>query len=261
LPLLNNSIFAILTLAPGVTGLNGASDNFNPEYFAGMSANGASPRGNTYNVDGLSITSNITNGAANLGVNPEAVEELTVETNTFKAEQGLGGSIVVSVTTKAGTNQFHGAANYWFTNQDMRAHQPAVHRQVSAVQAQQCERRLRRPDPEEQDVLLGAVELLRQTDAQLSVETVETPQFLAWAQTAFPNSLGTRLLREYPASAVQITNPSFRTAQQLIGSDCGTTAAANIPCALPMTAQGTWSRAPRRNGLQYSLRVGDHLKT
>jgi len=47
LPLLNNSIFAILTLAPGVTGLNGASDNFNPEYLAGMSANGASPRGNT----------------------------------------------------------------------------------------------------------------------------------------------------------------------------------------------------------------------
>lgn len=255
LPLLNNSIFAILTLAPGVTGLNGASDNFNPEYFAGMSANGASPRGNTYNVDGLSITSNITNGTANLGVNPEAVEELAVETNTFKAEQGLGSSIVVSITSKAGTNQYHGAANYWFTNQDMRArtslpfiaaYAPFKRNNVSGA--------FGGPIQKNKTFFFGAVELLRQTDATASVETIESPQFLTWARTNFANTLGTKLLTDYPASAVQVTNPSFRTAQQVIGNDCGTAAAANIPCALPVLAQGTWGRAPRRNGLQYSLR-------
>ncbi|MBL8239611.1 MAG: TonB-dependent receptor [Bryobacterales bacterium] len=255
LPLLNNSIFAILTLAPGVTGLNGASDNFNPEYFAGMSANGASPRGNTYNVDGLSITSNITNGTANLGVNPEAVEELTVETNTFKAEQGLGSSIVVSITSKAGTNQFHGAANYWFTNQDMRArtslpfiaaYAPFKRNNVSGA--------FGGPIQKNKTFFFTAVEMLRQTDATASVETIESPQFLTWARGAFPNTLGTKLLTDYPASAVSVTNPAFRTAQQVIGADCGTAAAANIPCALPVLAQGTWGRAPRRNGLQYSVR-------
>ncbi|MBM3753730.1 MAG: hypothetical protein FJW38_07095 [Acidobacteria bacterium] len=249
LPLLNNSIFAILTLAPGVTGLNGASDNFNPEYFAGMSANGASPRGNTYNVDGLSITSNITNGTANLGVNPEAVEELAVETNTFKAEQGLGSSIVVSITTKAGTNQFHGAGNYWFTNQDMRArtslpfiaaYAPFKRNNVSGA--------FGGPIQKNKTFFFGAVELLRQTDATASVETIESPQFLTWARANFANTLGTKLLTDFPASAVQVTNPSFRTAQQVIGNDCGTAAASNIPCALPVLAQGTWSRAPRRNG-------------
>lgn len=191
LPLLNNSIFAILSLAPGVTGLNGASDNFNPEYFANMSANGASPRGNTYNVDGLSITSNITNGTANLGVNPEAVEELTVETNTFKAEQGLGSSIVVSITTKAGTNQFHGAANYWFTNQDMRArtslpfvasYAPFRRNNVSGA--------FGGPIRKNRTFFFAAVELLRQTDATASVETIESPLFLSWAKTNFPSSLG-----------------------------------------------------------------------
>ncbi|MBM3787164.1 MAG: hypothetical protein FJW30_22635 [Acidobacteria bacterium] len=255
LPLLNNSIFAILTLAPGVTGLNGASDNFNPEYFAGMSANGASPRGNTYNVDGLSITSNITNGTANLGVNPEAVEELTVETNTFKAEQGLGSSIVVSITSKAGTNQFHGAGNYWFTNQDMRArtslpfvaaYLPFKRNNVSGA--------FGGPIQKNKTFFFAAAELLRQTDGQVSNETIESPQFLAWARGAFPNSLGTKLLTDFPASDVAITNPSFRTAQQVIGTDCGTAAAANIPCTLPVLAQGTWSRTPRRNGLQYSIR-------
>jgi hypothetical protein len=39
LPLLNNSIFALLSLAPGVVGTNVADDIFNPEYFSGMSAN------------------------------------------------------------------------------------------------------------------------------------------------------------------------------------------------------------------------------
>ncbi len=255
LPLLNNSIFALLTLAPGVTGLNGASDNFNPEYFSGMSANGASPRGNTYNVDGLSITSNITNGTANLGVNPEAVEEFTVETNTFKAEQGLGSSIVVSITSKAGTNQFHGAANYWFTNQDMRARTSLPFIAAYApFRRNNLSGAFGGPIQKNKTFFFAAAEMLRQTDAAASVVTAESPEFVSWARTAFPNSLGTKLLTDYPASALSITNPAFRTAQQVIGNDCGNAATANIPCNLPVLAQGTWNRAPSRNGLQYSIR-------
>lgn len=260
-PLLNNSIFGILSLAPGVTGLNGASDDFNPEYFANISANGASPRGNTYNVDGLSVTSNITNGTANLGVNPEAVAELTIETNTFKAEQGMGSSVVVSMTTKSGTNQFHGAGNYWFTNQDMRArtslpfvanYQPFKRNNVSGG--------FGGPIRRNRTFFFAAVELLRQTDATVSTETYESPQFVTWAKANLPNALGVKLLNDYPVSAPSITNSNFRNAQQVLGSDCGTAAAANIPCDLPMLAQGTWSRAPRRNGLQYSFRGDQYFR-
>ncbi|MFN7922124.1 MAG: TonB-dependent receptor [Bryobacteraceae bacterium] len=261
IPLLNNSIFAILSLAPGVTGINGASDNFNPEYFANMSANGASPRGNTYNVDGLSVTSNITNGTSNLGMNPEAVAELTVETNTFKAEQGLGSSIVVSMTTKSGTNQFHGSGNYWFTNQDMRArtslpfitrYQPFKRNNVSGS--------FGGPIVKNKTFFFAAVELLRQTDANASVETYESPAFVDWAKGRFPSSIGTKLLGEYPVSAPALTTPNFRNAQQVLGNDCGSVNASNIPCDLPMIAQGTWSRAPRRNGLQYNFRGDQYLR-
>ncbi len=261
LPLLNNSIFSLLSLAPGVTGLNGASDNFNPEYFAGMSANGASPRGNTYNVDGLSITSNITNGTANMGVNPEAVEELTVETNTFKAEQGLGSSIVVSITTKAGTNQYHGAANYWFTNQDMRARTslPFVPR-YAPFKRNNLSGAFGGPVRKHRTFFFTAIELLRQTDAIASNETIESPEFVSWARANFPNTLGVKLLADYPASAVPVVTPNFRNAQQVIGNECGTPAAANIPCALPMLAQGTWNRAPARNGLQYNFRGDQYFR-
>ncbi len=261
IPLLNNSIFGILSLAPGVTGINGASDDFNPEYFANISANGASPRGNTYNVDGLSVTSNITNGTANLGVNPEAVAELTVETNTFKAEQGMGSSVVVSMTTKSGTNKFHGAGNYWFTNQDMLArsslpfvakYQPFKRNNLSAA--------FGGPIIKNRTFFFAAMELLRQTAANVSVETFESPAFVSWAKANFPSGLGVKLLNEYPVSAPAITNPNFRNAQQVLGNDCGTAAASNIPCDLPVLAQGTWSRAPRRNGLQYNFRGDQYFR-
>lgn len=261
IPLLNNSIFAVLTLAPGVTGLNGASDNFNPEYFANMSANGASPRGNTYNVDGLSVTSNITNGTSNLGMNPEAVAELVVETNTFKAEQGMGSSVVVSMTTKSGTNQFHGSGNYWFTNQSMRArtslpfvasYLPFKRNNVSGS--------FGGPIKKNRTFFFAAVELLRQTDATVSVETFESPTFVNWARGRFPNNLGTKLLNDYPVSAPSITNQNFRNAQQILGNECGGANTFNIPCDLPMLVQGTWNRAPRREGLQYNFRGDQYFR-
>ena len=261
IPLLNNSIFAILGLAPGVTGVNGASDNFNPEYFANMSANGASSRGNTYNVDGLSVTSNITNGTANLGMNPEAVAELTVETNTFKAEQGMGSSIVVSITTKSGTNQFHGSGNYWFTNQSMlaRTSLPFVARYLP-FKRNNVSGAFGGPIKKNRTFFFAAVELLKQNAASVSAETFESPAFVNWAKGKYPTTLGVKLLNEYPVSAPVITNSNFRNAQQILGSDCGASSASGIPCDMPMLAQGTWNRAPKRNGLQYNFRGDQYFR-
>ncbi|MEJ7609129.1 MAG: carboxypeptidase regulatory-like domain-containing protein, partial [Bryobacteraceae bacterium] len=260
LPLLNNSIFSLLALAPGVTGVNGAPDNFNPEYFSGMSANGRSAYGNTFNVDGMNITSNITNGTANIGINPETVGEVTIETNTFKAEQGLGSSIVVSVTTKAGTNQFHGAGNYWFTNQDMRARTslPFVAR-YNPFARQNVNGAFGGPVFKNKTFFFNSVEMLRSKDGVLGVETYESPEFVAFARSNFPNTIGTKLLVENPIRGPVQTNV-LRTAQQVLGNECGTAAANNIPCDLPMVVQGSWSRSPYRNGLQYSFRGDQYLR-
>src|SRR4030095_3576600 len=40
----------------------------------------------------------------------ESIEEVSISTNNFDAEQGMTGGAAVTVTTKAGTNQFHGSA-------------------------------------------------------------------------------------------------------------------------------------------------------
>ncbi len=258
LPLLNNSIFSLLSLAPGVTGSNGAADNFNPEYFSGMSANGRSAAGNTYNVDGLSVTSNITYGTLNLSLNPEAVQEVSIETNTFKAEQGRGSSIVVSYITKAGTNQYHGAANYWFTNQDMRARTslPFVARYAPFAR-QNLSGGFGGPIIKNKTFFFGAFEMLRSKNSVTGIETYEAPEFVAWARTNFANSIGTKLLTENPINGPVQTNVLRRASDIFGAANCGTAATNNIPCTLPMVVQGTWSRSPFKNGLQYSVR-GDH---
>ena len=40
----------------------------------------------------------------------ESIEEVNISTNNFDAEQGMTGGAAVTVTTKSGTNQFHGSA-------------------------------------------------------------------------------------------------------------------------------------------------------
>ncbi len=261
LPLLNNSIFALLSLAPGVTGTNGTADNFNPEYFSGISANGRSSAGNTYNVDGLSVTSNITYGTSNLGLNPEAVQEVTIETNSFKAEQGIGSSIVISYTTKGGTNQFHGAGNYWYTNQDMRARTslPYVARYAPFAR-QNVSGAFGGPIIKNKTFFFGAIEMLRSKDSFVSVETYEAPEFVTWARQNFPNSTGTKFLGQSPINGPIQTNILRRASDVLGAANCGTVASENIPCTLPMVVQGTWNRSPYRNGLQYSIRFDQNFR-
>jgi len=81
-----------------------------------------------HNVNGASFSTNNQrlDGATNvfvwlphhaLYVPPaEAVETVNVVTNSFDAEQGLAGGAAVNVTTKSGTNKFHGVANAYHTN-------------------------------------------------------------------------------------------------------------------------------------------------
>jgi hypothetical protein len=51
----------------------------------------------------------------------ESIEEVNISTNNFEAEQGMTGGAAVTVTTKSGTNQFHGSAFGFHTDNAMRA--------------------------------------------------------------------------------------------------------------------------------------------
>src|SRR5262249_31151176 len=51
----------------------------------------------------------------------ESIEEVNISTNNFEAEQGMTGGAAITVTTKSGTNNFHGSAFAMHTDNALRA--------------------------------------------------------------------------------------------------------------------------------------------
>jgi len=130
LPLIDRSVVALTSLAPGVTemddqcGAGCTGTNF--------VSNGS--RGSTSDIltDGASVTNSEPNGgitSATYLPSPEAVEEFKVQQTNFSAEYGFSGASVVNMVTRSGSNKFHGSvyeffrddsldANDWFSNRN-----------------------------------------------------------------------------------------------------------------------------------------------
>jgi hypothetical protein len=87
----------------------------------------------TTNVNGQERGANNTrvDGAANILVTlphhmvyvppVESIQEVNISTNNFDAEQGITGGAAVTVSTKSGTNEFHGSAFAYHANNATRA--------------------------------------------------------------------------------------------------------------------------------------------
>lgn len=77
-----------------------------------------------WTLDGGS-TQNILLGVASLNYDPpiEALEEMNVEVSNYKAEMGRSGGGFIQMTTKSGTNSFHGALYDFLRNDAMDSRQ------------------------------------------------------------------------------------------------------------------------------------------
>ena len=121
MPLLSRNVLMLINLSPGITnntpsgGSNGLIDIDSYSY---TSASGANNRTNEFLMDG--IPNNVSDRVAYIpGV--DAVEEFTVQTNALDAEYGHGGGMYVNVTTKGGTNEYHGNVYEFFRNDKLNA--------------------------------------------------------------------------------------------------------------------------------------------
>jgi hypothetical protein len=115
------SPLAALDLAPGVTGTAGAPDNFGQENYLSFGANGRGENGNVAVLDGMSVNSDIRGGVINTTPNLDAVQEVAVQTNTYAVDYGTASSIEVMMTTKSGTNQYHGSGSLLYQYQKLNA--------------------------------------------------------------------------------------------------------------------------------------------
>ena len=115
-------------LRPGTADLNagnarGSGDTQQTATYPGaqsISSNGARADDINYNLDGGSNQDHYTN-VNNPFPNPDAVEEFSVQTNSYSAEYGRGAGAIVNVVTKSGTNQLHGSAFEFLRNGDLNA--------------------------------------------------------------------------------------------------------------------------------------------
>jgi len=128
LPLNGRNAATLILLTPGtadthVSNFSACSDTIQSTSYPGaqsVSANGARTDMVNYNLDGGSNQDPYTN-VNNPFPNPDALEEFSVQTNSFSAEYGRGSGAIVNVVTKSGTNEFHGSAFDFLRNGDLNA--------------------------------------------------------------------------------------------------------------------------------------------
>ena len=112
LPILGRNPYSLVVLAPGV------NPKGNPG--TGPLINGGRSNANSVLLDGGQMLNSTTNDTA---YTPplEAVEQFRVQTSSFQAEFGRTGGGVLNVTTKMGTNKWHGSAYEYFRNNALNA--------------------------------------------------------------------------------------------------------------------------------------------
>lgn len=285
LPELNRNLWDVLSVTPGIVGTGtrgagaspgGGADNFGTQT-PQISANGRSYTGNVVFVDGMNVTSPVQNGNLILAPVPDAVQQVTLQANSWDGQNYLGSSVLVQVTTKSGTNQFHGTGSLLYTNQDLSAnpdYSSPVHFQRKDVSAA-----LGGPVIKDKLFFFADVEALwskvpSSTSTAGSGPTStywETAAFDNWASTNFPNTTGTQALTLYPASKYLVPNGTTESAAQYFYPTTGvcpggaTTipipgSTVSIPCNLAVLNYGNFSAAPPYNATQYNFR-GDWYPT
>ncbi|MBI1353131.1 MAG: carboxypeptidase regulatory-like domain-containing protein [Acidobacteria bacterium] len=108
------SPFNLITIAAQANQLSGSD----------MSIGGGQSGAWNATMDGLSIATNRTanqDEIAYTAPSVEAITEVTVDTNGFKAEYGQAGGGVLTFSSKSGTNDFHGTAYEFLRNEKLDA--------------------------------------------------------------------------------------------------------------------------------------------
>ena len=86
----------------------------------GVSSNGARASSTNYIMDGGSNNDHYTN-ASNPMPNPDALQEFSVQTNSFSAQYGRNVGAIVNAVTRSGTNNFRGLAFGYLRDSSMNA--------------------------------------------------------------------------------------------------------------------------------------------
>ncbi|MGA2329153.1 MAG: TonB-dependent receptor [Bryobacteraceae bacterium] len=114
---------ALYKLIPGFSAITEgvSSDGGNPQRTMAANVNGGSMQNNLTRIDGSANTYMWLPFNSAYVPPTESIESVSIVTNSYDAEQGNSNGAAVNVVTKTGTNQFHGSAFEYHTDNALKA--------------------------------------------------------------------------------------------------------------------------------------------
>jgi hypothetical protein len=282
LPIEGRNIYGVANQTPGITGtgLMGSPASNTDIFFAtttpAIVANGAPNHSNTYLLDGVSLDDSPSGGDAKLVPNPDSVDEVVVSTSNYSAEFGKAASLVTQITTKSGTNKFHGSgfeqyqSNSLTARNEFQNYKDPINGYITPYSRNEFGGSFGGPIRKDKTFFFGSLDVVRSQTTSTGPVTVEDPALTTWMTSNLPNNLATTLLSQYkptvspnPTSVATVANVE----QQQGGApdaahncadavnDPNGIGPLGMPCNLAMidTSNGTF--VSPHNGYQYNARV------
>ncbi|HKP70663.1 MAG TPA: TonB-dependent receptor, partial [Pyrinomonadaceae bacterium] len=111
----NRNLYDVLQSVPGVSQLGPGQAAFATG--VSISVNGGRLRSNSFLLDGQDMNDPTFTGGEVALNNPDAIQEVRIITNQFRAEYGRNASSIVNFVGKSGTNDYHGSL-FWYHNNE-----------------------------------------------------------------------------------------------------------------------------------------------
>lgn len=277
LPIQGRNIYAVMNQTPGVTGtgLMGSNAANTDIFFAtttpAVVANGAPNHSNTYLLDGVSLDDSPSGGDAKLVPNPDSVQEVVVSTSNYSAEFGKAASLVTQITSKGGTNGFHGTGfeQYQSSKLNARTHfqnfKDPLNGYITPYHRNEFGGSFGGPIKKDKTFFFGSYDQVISSTSNAGVVQVEDPAFVSYLQTHFPNNLSTQLLTKYKATVATTPN-SVQTVGQVaqiqgaspdctVANDPSQIGPLGIPCSTPAIDLVNGTTVAIHNGYQFNARV------
>ena len=277
LPIQGRNIYAVTNQTPGVTGtgLMGSNASGTDIFFAtttpAIVANGAPNHSNTYLLDGVSLDDSPSGGDAKLVPNPDSVQEVVVSTSNYSAEFGKAASLVTQITSKGGTNAFHGSGfeQYQSSKLTARTHfqnyDDPLNGYITPYHRNEFGGSFGGPIKKDKTFFFGSYDQVISSTSSAGVVQVEDPAFVTYLQTNFPNNLSTQLLTKYKATVAATPN-SVQTVGDVARiqgaspncdpvTDPSQIGPLGMPCSLPAIDVVNGTTVAIHNGYQFNGRV------
>jgi len=114
------NVLDYLKLVPGMSGTLDAHQSGTGGLDA-YNINGTRANQHEFTIDGASNVDTGNNGGTHVTINTDAIEEVKILTSNYQAEFGKAAGGQIALTTKSGSNQWHGNGRFFHRNDGLRS--------------------------------------------------------------------------------------------------------------------------------------------